>query len=152
MALLAKRAERVRARKQLGKLSRSELVQLIYDIRKDNIALEERCERLEKQLADAEARMLSDETNSRLTNIEGVLRDKNDPESLISVLTVGEADELIKAGNVGGGMIPKLQNCIDALSAGVMRVHILDGRIPHALLLEIFTNKGIGTVITAGDA
>lgn len=74
MALLAKRAERVRARKQLGKLSRSELVQLIYDIRKDNIALEERCERLEKQLADAEARMLSDETNSRLTNIEGVLR------------------------------------------------------------------------------
>ena len=74
MALLAKRAERVRARKQLGKLSRSELVQLIYDIRKDNIALEERCDRLEKQLADAEARMLSDETNSRLTNIEGVLR------------------------------------------------------------------------------
>ena len=49
-------------------------------------------------------------------------------------------------------MIPKLQSCIDALSAGVMRVHILDGRIPHALLLEIFTNKGIGTVITAGDA
>ncbi len=87
-----------------------------------------------------------------LTDIEGVLRDKNDSESLISVLTVGEADELIKAGNVGGGMIPKLQNCIDALSAGVMRVHILDGRIPHALLLEIFTNKGIGTVITAGDA
>ena len=74
MALLAKRAERVRARKQLGKLSRSELVQLIYDIRKDNIALEERCDRLEKQLADAEARMLSDETNSRLTNIAGVLR------------------------------------------------------------------------------
>ena len=74
MALLGKRAERVRARRRLGKLSRSELVQLIYDIRKDNIALEERCDRLEKQLADAEARMLSDETNSRLTNIESVLR------------------------------------------------------------------------------
>ena len=74
MALLAKRAERVRARKKLGKLSRTELVQLIYDIRKDNVALEERCERLEKQLADAEARMLSDETNSRLNNIEAVLR------------------------------------------------------------------------------
>ena len=86
-----------------------------------------------------------------LTDIEGVYRDKNDPDSLISVLPVTEAAKLIEAGNVGGGMIPKLQNCIDAVTSGVHRVHILDGRIPHAILLEIFTNKGIGTAITTGD-
>jgi len=67
------------------------------------------------------------------------------------VLPVGEAAKLIEAGNVGGGMIPKLQNCIDAVAGGVSRVHILDGRIPHAILLEIFTNKGIGTAITADE-
>ena len=82
-----------------------------------------------------------------LTDIEGVMRDPKDPESLISELRVSEALELIDNGNVGGGMIPKLQNCIDAIENGVHRVHILDGRIPHSLLLEIFTNKGIGTAI-----
>lgn len=86
-----------------------------------------------------------------LTDIEGVYRDKDDPDSLISVLPVSEAAKLIEAGNVGGGMIPKLQNCIDAVTSGVHRVHILDGRIPHAILLEIFTNRGIGTAITTGD-
>ena len=60
---------------------------------------------------------------------------------------VHEAEKLISEGYVGGGMIPKLQNCIDAIEEGVNRVHILDGRIPHCLLLEIFTNKGIGTAI-----
>ena len=84
-----------------------------------------------------------------LSDIEGVYRDKEDPESLISVLHVDEARELIREGFVGGGMIPKLQNCIDAVEKGVNRVHILDGRIPHSLLLEIFTNKGIGTAILA---
>ena len=64
---------------------------------------------------------------------------------------VKEAKELIDNGNVGGGMIPKLQNCIDAIEEGVSRVHILDGRIPHCLLLEIFTNKGIGTAILRKD-
>lgn len=83
-----------------------------------------------------------------LTDIEGVYLDKDDPSSLISVLTISEAKKLIEAGNVGGGMIPKLQNCIDAVANGVDRVHILDGRIPHSILLEIFTNKGIGTAIT----
>ena len=58
-----------------------------------------------------------------------------------------EAKELITDGYIGGGMLPKLQNCIDAIESGVSRVHILDGRIPHCLLLEIFTNKGIGTAI-----
>lgn len=82
-----------------------------------------------------------------LTDIEGVYRDPEDPSSLISELFVKDAKNLIENGNVGGGMIPKLQNCIDAIEEGVSRVHILDGRIPHCLLLEIFTNKGIGTAI-----
>lgn len=86
-----------------------------------------------------------------LTDIEGVYRDPQDPESLISELRVQEARELITQGNVGGGMIPKLNNCIDAIEQGVNRVHILDGRIPHSLLLEIFTNKGIGTAILRED-
>ena len=82
-----------------------------------------------------------------LTDIEGVYKDPEDPESLISKLFVKEAKELIFNGNVGGGMIPKLQNCMDAIEEGVSRVHILDGRIKHCLLLEIFTDKGIGTAI-----
>lgn len=76
-----------------------------------------------------------------LTDIEGVYRDPSDPESLISELHVQEAQSLIDNGNVGGGMIPKLKNCIDAIREGVNRVHILDGRIPHSILLEIFTIK-----------
>ena len=87
-----------------------------------------------------------------LTDIEGVYRDPRDPSSLISKLFVKEARELMAGGNVGGGMIPKLQNCIDAIEEGVSRVHILDGRIPHCLLLEIFTDKGIGTAILRKDA
>ena len=86
-----------------------------------------------------------------LTDIEGVMRDPKDSDSLISELTVEESRELIRNGNVGGGMIPKLQNCINAVENGVNRVHILDGRIPHSLLLEIFTIKGIGTVIIRED-
>lgn len=86
-----------------------------------------------------------------LSDIEGVYKDFNDPSSLISELHVSEAQKLISEGYVGGGMIPKLQNCIDAIEHGVKRVHILDGRIPHSLLLEIFTNKGIGTAILRED-
>jgi len=86
-----------------------------------------------------------------LTDIEGVYRDPSDPGSLISELHVQEAQSLIDNGNVGGGMIPKLKNCIDAIREGVNRVHILDGRIPHSILLEIFTNKGIGTAILRED-
>lgn len=82
-----------------------------------------------------------------LTDVEGVMRDPSDKSSLISELTVSEAEELIADGTVGGGMLPKLNNCMDAIKDGVSRVHILDGRIPHCLLLEIFTNKGIGTAI-----
>ena len=86
-----------------------------------------------------------------LSDIEGVYRDKDDPSSLISELHIQDARKLIEDGYVGGGMIPKLQNCIDAIEEGVNRVHILDGRIPHSLLLEIFTNKGIGTAILRED-
>lgn len=86
-----------------------------------------------------------------LSDIEGVYKDQNDPSTLISELHVNEAEALISDGFVGGGMIPKLQNCIDAIENGVNRVHILDGRIPHSLLLEIFTNKGIGTAILRED-
>lgn len=82
-----------------------------------------------------------------LTDIEGVYRDPLDRSSLISELTIPEAKGFLKSGNVGGGMLPKLQNCIAAIEAGVSRVHILDGRIAHCLLLEFFTNKGIGTAI-----
>lgn len=86
-----------------------------------------------------------------LSDIEGVYKDKDDPSSLISELHVHAAQKLIEEGYVGGGMIPKLKNCIDAIENGVNRVHILDGRIPHSLLLEIFTNKGIGTAILRED-
>ncbi|MBE5921740.1 MAG: acetylglutamate kinase [Lachnospiraceae bacterium] len=86
-----------------------------------------------------------------LTDIEGVYRDREDPSTLISELHVKEARELLAGGTIGGGMLPKLNNCIDAIENGVSRVHILDGRILHCLLLEIFTNKGIGTAILADD-
>lgn len=87
-----------------------------------------------------------------LTDIEGVYKDYNDKESLISELSIDEAYELINGGTIGGGMLPKLNNCIEAIESGVSRVHILDGRIPHCLLLEIFTNKGIGTAILNKNA
>ena len=101
--------------------------------------------------ASAIAEAVNAEKLAFLSDIEGVLLDKDDPESLISELHVSEAAELIANGSVVGGMIPKLQNCIDAIDRGVSRVHILDGRVPHCLLLEIFTNKGIGTAILKED-
>lgn len=101
--------------------------------------------------ACAIAKAMHAEKLAFLTDIEGVYKDPNDPESLISKLFVKDAKELIDNGNVGGGMIPKIQNCIDAIEEGVSRVHILDGRIKHCLLLEIFTDKGIGTAILRKD-
>lgn len=97
--------------------------------------------------ACAVARAVSAEKLAFLTDIEGVYKDPKDPATLISELPVSEAKDLIESGFIGGGMLPKLNNCIDAIDNGVSRVHILDGRIPHCLLLEIFTNKGIGTAI-----
>lgn len=97
--------------------------------------------------ACAIARAVNAEKLAFLTDIEGVYKDPKDPETLISELNVNEAKKLIENGNIGGGMLPKLNNCIDAIENGVSRVHILDGRIAHCLLLEIFTNKGVGTAI-----
>lgn len=82
-----------------------------------------------------------------LTDVEGVYADPKDPSTLISELSTDEMKALFDSGNIGGGMLPKLNNCMEAINSGVSRVHILDGRIPHCLLLEIFTNKGIGTAI-----
>lgn len=82
-----------------------------------------------------------------LTDIEGLYKDINDKSSFISKITAKDADALIEEGFIGGGMLPKLSNCTSAVASGVNRVHILDGRIPHCLLLEIFTNEGVGTAI-----
>ena len=82
-----------------------------------------------------------------LTDIEGLYKDINDKSSFISRITASDADALISDGFIGGGMLPKLNNCTSAIKNGVNRVHILDGRIPHCLLLEIFTNEGVGTAI-----
>lgn len=97
--------------------------------------------------ACAIARAVSAEKLAFLTDIEGVYKDPSDKSTLISELTISEARNLIGDGYIGGGMLPKLNNCIEAIENGVSRVHILDGRIAHCLLLEIFTNKGIGTAI-----
>ena len=102
--------------------------------------------------ACAIAKAVGAEKLAFLTDIEGLYKDINDKSSFISRLTAGQAEELINAGFIGGGMLPKLSNCTSAIRNGVKRVHILDGRIPHCLLLEIFTNQGIGTaIIEDGD-
>jgi acetylglutamate kinase len=82
-----------------------------------------------------------------LTDIEGVFVDPSDKSTLISEMDINEAQEFIDNGVVGGGMLPKLNNCIEAMKNGVSRVHMLDGRVEHCLLLEFFTEKGIGTAI-----
>lgn len=86
-----------------------------------------------------------------LSDIKGVYRDPDDPSTLISQMTVEEARGFMASGHAGGGMLPKLLSCVDAIEAGVSRVHILDGRIPHSQLLEFFTTKGIGTVIIGDE-
>lgn len=82
-----------------------------------------------------------------MTDIAGVMRDKNDPESVILCMDIEEAHALFEDGTIAGGMIPKVQCCIDAIQKGVERVTILDGRVPHALLLETLTDEGAGTMV-----
>ena len=82
-----------------------------------------------------------------LTDIEGLLRDENDPSSLVSSITAKELREM----SLSGGMIPKIDACVHAVENGVRSAHILDGRVPHVLLLELFTDAGVGTMITGGD-
>ena len=81
-----------------------------------------------------------------LTDISGILMDKNDPESLISKIRVNEVPQLISDGVIDGGMIPKAQCCVNAIRGGVNRVFIIDGRVPHSILIEMLTNEGIGTM------
>lgn len=101
--------------------------------------------------ACAIAKAVGAEKLAFLTDIEGLYKDINDKSSFISRLSASEAEKLIADGFIGGGMLPKLANCTSAIKNGVNRVHILDGRIPHCLLLEIFTQKGIGTAIVKDD-
>ena len=102
--------------------------------------------------ACAVAKTVGAEKLAFLTDIEGLYRDINDKSSFISRIKVSQAMELINDGIIGGGMLPKLGNCVDAVENGVQRVHILDGRLAHCLLLEIFTKEGIGTMIFPDDA
>ena len=99
------------------------------------------------EVAAAIANSMEAEKLVLLTNVQGVMRDPNDPKSLISSLTVKEVNDLIKSKVIDGGMIPKVNSCIEAINAGVKKTHIVDARIQHALLLEFFTDKGIGTQI-----
>ena len=98
--------------------------------------------------ASAIAGALSAQKLIFLTDVEGILKDKDDPSSIIRTLTHGEAVSYIEQGIIKGGMIPKVQCCLDGLEKGVESVHVLDGRLPHAILLEIFTTRGIGTMVT----
>lgn len=93
------------------------------------------------------AKAMGAEKLAFLTDADGVYEEAGDPDTLISELYVTAARELITSGNISGGMLPKIENCISAIENGVKRVHILNGEIPHCLLLEIFTHRGVGTAI-----
>ncbi|MAN38305.1 MAG: acetylglutamate kinase, partial [Opitutae bacterium] len=82
-----------------------------------------------------------------LSDVPGLLRDPNDPSSLLSSLPVDQVDPLKKEGVISRGMLPKVESAVEALGSGVNRVHFIDGRVPHSILLEIFTDRGIGTEI-----
>lgn len=82
-----------------------------------------------------------------LTDVTGILRDAKDPATLLSTVRVGDVETLIGDGIVSGGMIPKIEACVKAVKSGVRKTHVIDGRIPHSMLLEIFTREGIGTEI-----
>ncbi len=97
--------------------------------------------------AAAVAQALKADKLAYLTDTSGVYTDPGDPESFISELYVDEAKKMIEDGTISGGMIPKVLNCFQSIENGVNRVHILNGSIPHCLLLEIFTDRGVGTVI-----
>jgi acetylglutamate kinase len=103
-------------------------------------------------VAGVVAQALGAEKLVYLTDIEGLRRDVDDPASLVRQATADELATWIADGHLAGGMIPKVEACVAAVRGGVGRAHILDGRIPHVLLLEIFTDAGIGTMITNGGA
>ncbi|MDR2830253.1 MAG: acetylglutamate kinase [Methanobrevibacter sp.] len=102
--------------------------------------------------ADTVAGELASEINAEkliiLTDVSGVLEDSKDPKTLIRKIKLNDVDDLIEKGIISGGMIPKIETCVNAIKGGVKSAHIIDGRIKHSLLLEIFTKNGIGTMIT----
>jgi len=101
--------------------------------------------------ADVAAAAIANSLRARrlifMSDVPGLLADPKDPSTLIATLKVGEVDELNKKGVIAGGMIPKVDSAVKALKEGVRRVHFIDGRVPHSLLLEVFTDKGVGTEI-----
>jgi acetylglutamate kinase len=99
--------------------------------------------------ATAVAQALGAEKLVFLSDVNGVRRNKNDPDSLIQSLTIKDAHRLIGEGAIESGMIPKVEACLETLQKGVRKIHIIDGRIRHSLMLEIYTNQGIGTEIVA---
>ena len=98
------------------------------------------------------AGMLKAESLISMTDISGILRDKDDPSSLIPQINVSEAPQLMREGVISGGMIPKVECCIEAIRRGVRKVFIIDGRVPHSILIEILTDEGIGTMFLGGDS
>jgi acetylglutamate kinase len=98
--------------------------------------------------AGAIAAALKAEKLVYLTDIEGIRRDVGDPASLLSTVSVDELGALVADGSISAGMVPKVASCVEAVRAGVGHAHVLDGRVPHALLLEVFTNAGVGTMVT----
>ena len=106
--------------------------------------------------ADTVATKVAQELNAHklvvLSDVPGVLQDPDDPESIISSLTRSEAQALIEDGRISGGMIPKIEACLETIDRGVNKVHIIDGRLRHSLLLETYTSDGIGTLISSDDA
>ena len=104
--------------------------------------------------ADVAAAAIADSLRARrlifMSDVPGLLADPADPSSLITTLRVSEVDELKRKGVIAGGMIPKVDSAVKALKEGVRRVHFIDGRVPHSLLLEVFTDKGVGTEIIHG--
>jgi acetylglutamate kinase len=99
--------------------------------------------------AGAIAEALGAEKLVYLTNIDGIRRDVNDPDSLVSTISADELDDLVASGALTEGMIPKVTSCVRAVRNGVGQAHVLDGRVAHALLLEVFTKEGIGTMVSS---
>jgi acetylglutamate kinase len=101
--------------------------------------------------AGAVAKSLKARKLAYLSDVPGLLRNQNDPESLLTTLKVGDVEDLIEKGVIDGGMLPKVKSGVEALHAGVKKIHMIDGRMPHSLLLEIFTDKGVGTEIVRDE-
>jgi len=129
----------------LERLIREELIPVVATVGVDDVGQAYNVNA--DSVAGAVAEALGAEKLVYLTNVTGLYRDLDDEGSLVSRVDAAGLQELIDRGGVSEGMIPKLRSCVDALKAGVTRAHILDGRIPHALLLEFFTREGVGTMV-----